>query len=123
MKNLEQNRRNPTEYDGEMGSTSPLELIETISNARKDPTQAKRQERFEKRHPNRTARSYRGIPNDLHEWVVKLAEEFYIPIGEIVTLALMKLREAIENDELELKSQFTRKQTKFTIFPDKNDKK
>jgi hypothetical protein len=77
--------------------------------------QKKRRKRpWDKRHSH-LIRTYRGIPQELHDWFVQLAKENSIPVGDVVRFALERFKKAYQADEISLNP--TPKTGRMTLYP------
>lgn len=81
-----------------IGQTS-REPLDILSNR---PTEAKRNRAWEKRNP---VRGYRGIPDEVHTWLLEMSAKEGIDVGELVRFGLERFKKDVEEGRVDLKAK------------------
>jgi len=90
----------------------PADAIPAVLGRR--PSRAKRNRQWERRNK---ARSYRYIPDEVHNRIVALARQMHVPTGEIVRALLEYGLKAFEEGRLEFQPQ-PRNVVSMTLYPE-----
>ena len=93
----------------------PLEPMEAIPAAlERRPSRAKRNRAWEAKH---RTRSYRYIPDEVHQEIVAIAQQMHVPTGEIVRRLLEYGLEALREGRLAL-APHPRSAISMTLYPE-----
>ncbi len=90
----------------------PTEAIPAVLGRR--PSRAKRNRAWETRH---RTRSYRYIPDEVHQEIVAIAQQMHVPTGEIVRRLLEYGLEALREGRLAL-TPHPRNAVSMTLYPE-----
>ena len=92
---------------------------EPIEILTRRPSKAKRNREWEKRHRQKKGFvSYRGVPQELHENLKKIANDLGVPVGEVARAFLEYGLEACKRGDLVLQPKPAI--GKFSLFPEEN---